>query len=417
MDGYPGDFTLQWLSMHPNGKGAGLEALVKSEDVLYMGMRSVSRNIEGAVVKATAGAKDTTLVTGSKQQGTVVVDGSRVDLGTDEGLESFVKSLEGTSDAEQAVIAQLIKNESHNASDEFAQFIRQMHLAESGKKLFKRMILSGHSSGWGIWGDGDESGISFHDLGNVAKVFPNAFKQVEDLKIAGCNSGQETKLEQHLELFPNLKTIWAYADWSPSPNTGSKYHIRHWLNGTVERGDEGLDDARKAVSRIGGLRDKNVATYSTESGDYMTDHGFSDLSLDEIHDQIIDLEPYYDKAYNDGKIERSYLNELQSTVNAFTGRNEAKAHPDYKRYSAMTKHVLFLRHWHTFTMNFLKNKGQKVKLGYEEWEVEMPDFESMSRDKVLKHVEQLSPVGQKSTKAKELLVYYLVELNGPDNWA
>ena len=240
---------------------------------------------------------------------------------------------------------------------------------------------------------------------------------MEDLKIAGCNSGQETKLEQHLALFPNLKTIWAYADWSPSPNTGSKYHIRHWLQGTDERGDDGLDEARKAVSSKSGIRDKNVATYSTETGDYMTDHGFSELSLEEIHHEVTALESYYDKAYNDGLIERSYLNELQSTVNAFVGRNEARSHPDYQRFNAMTKHVLFLRHWHTFSMNFLKNKGQKVKAGYEEWEVEMPDFESMSRDKVLAHIKDLVPVNQKSTKAKELLVYHLVELNGPDSWA
>ena len=109
VDGYPGDFTLQWLSMHPNGKGAGLEALVKSEDVLYMGMRSVSRNIEGAVVKATAGARDTTLVTGSRQQGTVIVDGSRVDLGTDEGIDTFVKSLEGTSMPNRLSLVSLLK--------------------------------------------------------------------------------------------------------------------------------------------------------------------------------------------------------------------------------------------------------------------------------------------------------------------
>ncbi|MCH2023782.1 MAG: hypothetical protein MK207_15000 [Saprospiraceae bacterium] len=416
IDGMVGDYTFQWLSLHPSGKGKALGKLVKSEHVMYLGMRGVSRKREAAVVTQTVGSKNATIIEGSVEENKIDVEGELVDLETSDGLDAFLDSLVNVNEAEKVILKEVIENIRNNARDEVCNFVRQMNEAENGKKLFKRLVLSGHSDGWYIVGDDNEGSYTFKDIANIGKVFSNAFKQVEDLQIAGCNTGQEAKLDQHLKMFPNLKTIWAYADFSPSPDTGSKYHIKKWLKGTEGRGDAKIDAARKDVSNDGGSKDKNIATYKVDSDEYKTDHSMSGWDLQRVSDELWPVEHYYTEAFFYGKINKAGLRDLQSLLQNFTGRPEAKSHYNFQKYLKMNTHVLLLRHWPQYNHHFMQNHGTDVNKGYNEIGREVPNFEKMTRKETLDEIKQFQPKGEDSEATKSLLVDILEKLNGDSTW-
>ncbi|MCH2023783.1 MAG: hypothetical protein MK207_15005 [Saprospiraceae bacterium] len=415
-DGILGDFTFQWLALHPSGKGKGLESLIKNEDVLYIGMRHASRKKEGAIIENTVGKKHSTLILGSQQENKIKVGEGMVDLMSNTGMDAFLNALINVSEAEKAILKRVIDNLVGNSKDEVATFIRQMNLAENGKKLFKRLVLSGHSDGWYIIGDGEQGLFKFDELKTVGDVFPNAFKQVEDLHIAGCNSGQESKLDQHLKMFPNLKTIWAYADFSPSPRTGSRYHIKKWLKGTDGRGEDKLEIARKDVSNDGGSKDKNVATYKVDSQEYNTDHTMTQWTIDRIIREIKLNEKFYHEAHQQGKMNMAGLRNLQSALQAYLGKPEAKTDFYYQDFSPMNKNVLLLRHWKQYNEHFIKHFGKQIKRGYDEIGKKVPDFIGMTRAETIKEFRFFKATGDLSIKTKELIYYYLIELEGESTW-
>ena len=155
-DGLPGDVTVQWLSQEPQGEG--LQAFIKNDKIAYLGFNPGSRGPEYNVIKGEVGASGVTAAAGRRQQDTAVVNGQSVSLESEEGMAAFVGSLPGLGDATRAQIKSFLEEIGGEGMDELAQFVRILHSAEIGRSVIKRVVFSGHSGGWSIWGD-DNGGM------------------------------------------------------------------------------------------------------------------------------------------------------------------------------------------------------------------------------------------------------------------
>jgi hypothetical protein len=115
--------------------------------------------------------------------------------------------------------------------EQMADMMQMFHAAESGQFKLERLVLSGHHSGGEMWGEtaDDELLSSFvpeRDLTNLAKTFPKAAAQIQDVMFSACNTKEQVELCQRL--FPNLQSVWAYEGFSPRIDQGSARHIKKW---------------------------------------------------------------------------------------------------------------------------------------------------------------------------------------------
>ena len=121
--------------------------------------------------------------------------------------------------------------------EQMADMMRMFQAAQAGQFKLERLVLSGHHSGGEMWGEtaDDERLSSFvpeRDLANLAKTFPKAAAQIQDVMFSACNTREQVALCQRL--FPNLQSVWAYEGFSPSIDQGSARHIKKWEKTTRE---------------------------------------------------------------------------------------------------------------------------------------------------------------------------------------
>lgn len=235
-----------------------------NDDVLFVGMNPDSRHEVVHLQKANPKAGFNP-VFGSDEPGkiTVTLQGRTLecDLTTDAGISAFVKSLQLPADQETYVAA-VFRNhrKQRGALDELAQIAQVWAQAERGGTAPSRLVLSGHSNGQGVWGENNGL-LTFNMLKQLAAAMPAAASQVEDLHLSACYSGGEHAMTQHREVFPNLKTIWAYNGSAPGTWSGAMPHLDRWEKATRGR----TDDIDRDV--VAGMRKgDNVVTWDVANG-------------------------------------------------------------------------------------------------------------------------------------------------------
>lgn len=158
-------------------------------------------------------------------------------LKTAEGIDEFVVNSLGISPEENAQqyndAIHCLEQCDPRFRDQMADMMEMFHGAEEGKYRLERLVLSGHHSGGTLWRGRPpdifqtEAILSLRkDLTNLVKIFPEARAQVEDVMFSACNTEGQIKLCQ--ELFPKLRSVWAYSGASPSIAQGSDRHITKW---------------------------------------------------------------------------------------------------------------------------------------------------------------------------------------------
>jgi hypothetical protein len=417
-DGKAGNITTQWLSQQSGGEG--LEAYVKSDAVLYLGINPRSRDIELTKLKGAAGAQNVIAVVGNKRQDTIMVGGQLADLTTEAGLVAFALSLKALDDGRRDELKRFLGRAPAASRDELAQLIQVLYGAETGQRLIKRVILSGHSGGWSISGEpGNDTYISFSSLKVLATVFPMAAGQVEDLMLSACNTGQRGKLGQFQEIFPNLRSIWAYVGYSPSAATGSLGHIAAWekaSRGTIDASR--MDVGREGVATGSGPRDKNVAVWTRDAGGneaYETASAEAAMDYETLRSIVQTNLVHFTTAFNDGNLNQAELNSLYTLLQNLVGNFEYRLGGDRARFEQIMKQTLYLRHWKKVTEKFMEAFGSQVRAGYGRSPV--PRFAGASRSEVLGHIKAYP--GTAGDSAHQLLVDYLRDLNPaliPDTW-
>jgi hypothetical protein len=413
VDGRVGDMTLQRISQQPGGEG--LEDLVKRDDILYLGLNPASRDVELGALQGSGANVDG--IKGARTQDTAKVDGRTVDLNDAEGIDALMGTFPKLDTANQAALKSFFESAGTGAKDELAQLARFFYDAEFGKRLFKRVVLSGHSYGISIWGD-DNGTIQFTELQQLATIFPAAVGQVEDLMLSACNTGQSEKLDQYRGIFPNLKSIWAYVGYSPSAATGSLRHIKEWEKATRGAADEDkMDAGREKVGRGSGDKDKNVALWSQETGaedpTYKTDSPEANQDFATLKSSVDTAMSTYEDAFVNGNIDQGGLNALFTKLQALVGMFGTQLGDERELYETAMRRTLALRHWSNVLGNFMAAHGDALASA---WGDGMPrDFRSASRSKVLAYLAAFP--GDKSSDAYTTAISMLKHLDGiPDNW-
>lgn len=426
-DGRVGEITLQRMSQYSGGEG--LEQHVKNEDIVYFGMNPDSRAGELGVLKNNAQGT-VTGATGERQQDTATVNGQRVSLNDDTGLDTYMSQFPKLDAGKQSKLREWLKGSAGGSKDELAQLARIFYGAEIGGRLMKRMVMSGHSGGTTLYGhnaDGSNQSISFTDLFPLADIFPMAVGQVEDLMLSACNTGWTDKLDTYRVIFPNLRSIWGYVGYSPAYGGGSERHITNWeksSRGSVDQ--KKMDAAREKVAQGSGKNDKHVALWTRERGvaggtektTYETSSEEATYDSDVLR-QTVDarIVQFFDPAYRDGNIDQQNLNELYSQLQALVGQHATALGGDLAHYQGILKKTLYLRHWSNITRFFMEGFGDKVRSGYQSVRAEVPAYSGMGRAQVLAKIAAYP--GDKGGEAFKLLTQYLRDLDPaviPDAW-
>lgn len=181
------------------------------------------------------------------------------DLSTDQGITDFTMSL-GLPGEQTQKIANVLHNAGADARDEIGMLAREFAKAEKGGTIPSRLVLSGHNVGSGVWGDNNGK-VSWDLLGQLTDAMPRAARQIEDLHLSACYSGGQPAMERYRAMFPNAKTIWAYAGSAPGSWSGAMTHQARWDAAT--RGSR--DELNRAIAD-GSRKGENVAVWSAKLG-------------------------------------------------------------------------------------------------------------------------------------------------------
>lgn len=242
--------------LDPNG-GVQIGARGMNDRVLYVGLNPGAGSEARAL--RNAGANVSSVQSSAAGQGMIAVGDGRggtrtLDLGTDAGVHDFVSRLDLAPD-QSARVEDAIKSVRPSARDEMAQIAQVWARAERGGSIPSRLVLSGHSIGYGVWGDGNGS-ITFDNIGRLAQAMPRAAAQVEDVAIAACYAGTEDNATKFQAMFPNMKTFSGYFDQSPASGSGAEGQLQRWESATRGRTDR--------VSR--GIFGQSGAVWSARTG-------------------------------------------------------------------------------------------------------------------------------------------------------
>ncbi|HEU5055486.1 MAG TPA: DUF4157 domain-containing protein [Kofleriaceae bacterium] len=427
-DGRVGEISLQRMSQSAGGQG--LEKHVHNEDIVYFGMNPESRAGELGVLRNNAQGNVTGAI-GERQQDTAVVNGNRVSLNEDAGLDTYMSQFSKLDPGRQTQLREWLKGSAGGAKDELAQLARIFYDAETGKRLMKRMVMSGHSGGTSLYGHNadysNHQSINFSDLNPLTSIFPMAMGQVEDLMLSACNTGWTDKLDAYKTLFPNLRSIWGYVGYSPAYGGGAERHILNWEKGSRGTVDQRkMDAAREKVAQGSGKNDKHVALWTREHGvagakgkeTYQTDSEEATYSFDVLK-QTVDsrIVQYFDPAYRDGNIDQQNLNELYSQLHALVGNHASALGADLAHYQGILKKTLYLRHWSSIARHFMDTFGDRVRAGYQSARAETPAYATLGRAQALAKIAAYP--GDKGGEAFKLLTQYLRDLDPtviPDAW-
>jgi len=263
-----GSYEKQKEMISPASKKNALKP--KKAPIVYIGMNGFARDEAETLGDANMDHGGVRAVTPSRDQDKAKAGGSVHDLKETGGRESFASAL--GLDPEKAVkVAELLAGSKtalelgidplENARDEIAKVVKIYSQAEKGDFTMERVVLSGHSAGRAIWGDGNGM-IDFSVFVKLAEIFPKAAGQVEDLMISACNTGGKQSIEQYFRMFPNLRTIWAYDGSSPGSWSGAMKHLKIW-----EKASEGKDPAKVDKELAKETRKgENVTTWNSVEG-------------------------------------------------------------------------------------------------------------------------------------------------------
>lgn len=419
-DGKVGDITLQWMSSSPGG--AGLDAHIKSEPIAYLGLNPTSRNTELSTLQGTGASVSG--ATGRPQQDTAVAGGGSVDLSTDEGREAYVAQFDRFDATARGNVKTFLEKSRTDARDELAQFLVSFYEAEIGRRIIKRVVLSGHSGGSSIIGEGvNATSIYFRDLQALGTIFPRAVGQVEDLMLSACNTGQTGKLAQYTAIFPNLRSIWSYVGYSPLGDVagaGANRHIQKWEGASRGRIDHGKLDAARDDLATGSGTNKNVALWTRDSDtatpQYETASPEAGLDYATLRASVDNGLSAYDDAYKNGNINLTELSALYTRLQNLTGSHQSALGSEYDRYLLITQHVLYLRHWSNIRNNFWAAHGPTVTKAYEGHGT-VPSYRTGTRSDVLRAIQGFP--GDKGSAGYRLLTEILRDLAPaqiPDHW-
>jgi hypothetical protein len=267
-----------------------------------------------------------------------------------------------------------------NLREQLADVMRWMRRAEKGEIVVERLVLSGHSNGVELWGD-TARGIKGtpgkmlidRDLGNLARAFPTAAGQVEDIMFSACFSLNAVEIVR--KAFPNLKSVWSYGGWSPEIDDGSQQHISTWSKAT-----EGGQTPKKSSAR------GSTALWTRDKGYIVGDPkaaAAGPLYADALRLWHETGEPMFlgEKDFPEPQLRPLYQKAQTLRANP-DADGMAKG---WAEHTIMV--VLRLRFWTKIRAKFGEVYGQKLQPSYDKLGIAAPDWATLTRVRLKAHKE------------------------------
>ncbi len=233
---------------------------------------SMTGNVSEQAALQGSGARVESIM--ASTESTVTYNGKRYDVGPEGGGRLALVAAMNLSDDAAGHLGEMFaradkdaessaKYQGGSGADELARLAIVFAQAERGQRRITRIALSGHHVQNQLYGTDGEGQLSWAALGELTAAFPKAAAGVEHLMVKGCFSLGEAQVETYVRMFPNLKTIWGYADTAPSAGTGSARHVQLWERATGRPDVKTIDPT---IAAGGGIRDANVMTWSPGEG-------------------------------------------------------------------------------------------------------------------------------------------------------
>ncbi|MBX3231555.1 MAG: hypothetical protein KIT84_23995 [Labilithrix sp.] len=201
-----------------------------NDRILYLGL-----NPSAAAESAALAADVTIAVSGSS---IVACGGKDHDLATDVGVHSFAAALaaeHGLSPAQRTTVTTVLKRADPIGRDELARLALAWAPAERGASVPSRLVISGHSMMGHMYNDAGTAAFNLQDVRDLARAFPRAAEQIEDVHVGGCYSENEVQDPASWRgVFQHVKTIWGYGGFSP---LGPVDHMKAWKTATAGRAE------------------------------------------------------------------------------------------------------------------------------------------------------------------------------------
>lgn len=358
---------------------------------------------------------------GNKTELVIVKDkqGNSYNLADKQGINDYVKTFNLSSEQSQKIV-NAINTYDIKARDEIAGIAEVWSDAEKGKSIPSRLLLSGHSTGNGIFGDNNGE-ISFDSIDKLADAMPKAASQIEDLHISGCYAGGQHNIYKYNQIFPNLKTVWGYTNSAPGALSGAEAHEKIWEKAT--RGDTTVLN-RNIVANT--RKAENVAVWSKTNG---FDDGKLPMTLQQVLKQVNKTEGSYDKYYNgDEEVDDPYSNDLRDF---YDNLQDLIQHPDLpgdkrQELEGLKEQTIRLIFFSRIENSFSKNYGNEINKSLKEVGMKSVNFKDLTRKDALQVISEfedkynnIDNPSQELQKTYELLTTGLRDLDSsiiPQSW-
>ncbi|HJP65840.1 MAG TPA: hypothetical protein VKA30_06000, partial [Actinomycetota bacterium] len=288
--------------------------------------------------------------------------------------------------------------------DALAELMRWMNRAEDGEIILDRLVLSGHSNGFELWGTGvpgskQHPGVLVveQDLTNVAAAFPNAAGQVRSIMFSACET--VGAVETVVRVFPNVDSVWSYAGFSPDVDSGSSEHVQGWEQATKDGGTPGKQDAKGAT-----------ALWTHKDKFLVRDPGKGDIQTLFTNAMAEFGGPVRQVIRGQKPLNKDELKHIYERIQAVIQHPGLTAGQKGEARDAMEV-LLRLRHWESISRHFETYRA-KLAPAYKALGVVQPAWSTVTRAQLFEHAKELKKAWEShpdQTSARDLTQTYFFD--------
>jgi hypothetical protein len=283
----------------------------RMQGVIHLGMRKESVHEANALEKSNPKSDGgVTRIKAYESEGKINYEGKDFDLKTNAGLDAYRDALktgpDKMSDKQAQDFVNTLKGVKKESRDEMAQLGLNFYRAGEGKLPVNRLVLSGHGMNGEISGD-DQGLFHLKDVEKLANVFPKGAAKIEHVAVSACFCAGEETFATLRSAFPNLKSAFAYNEFSPKAESGAPSHLKKWESMTDGEDPSQVDppfaktatwnsvDGTQGLPKIPlseaeqNAKDKEPAFEAYKTGGKDPKLGTSDRQLNEYYARLLDL--------------------------------------------------------------------------------------------------------------------------------
>jgi hypothetical protein len=302
-DATPAGAALDELRAEIQRKRAG----AGQDGIIHLGMRPQSSREAEALRSTTSGKQGGVHEIRAYENRPIEVGGRSFDLSKKSQLEPFARTF-GLNAADTAKLAEALQKAPPAGRDELGQLALALRDVGSGQLHASRLVLSGHGDGQNLVDDND-TWLQHKSIRDVAQLFPDGAAKIRDLAFSSCFSGTNPReWADWKQVFPNLDSLYGYAEFSPSADGGAPGDLRAWDRMSQGNHPEKVDPTRKGSAtwnRVDG--DQNVPRLDAAACRQIADRA------DAVVAKYPGLRP--GAALGDAQARRAYI-EVSQAVNA-----------------------------------------------------------------------------------------------------